>query len=442
VSANSNRFSYAVKEDEDAVFADITLTRSLEEKRGEERTNVYSNSGSKRGSRFMSCPSPSHVTTPTIDYTHPEIEVELCTTDSSSGKGSSSDNGPSIFPSSSFEETDFAFDPLREDESHDDHVTEDQRVCVTSEDDLDLSDISFAFKRRSLSFESLLDAFKGDRKFQHLFRDSAHMSSLQSLADSSDDESDQETESTPQVNKDTSLLDSSMQLESSFSDIDTSSLGHSYNTSQLSDLRDSGVSEGSYPLPDDLLAKSLSYDNGTSHDIVGVTSGSTKLPRRFPDDTCPIPVNRDSCPQASADMDTCSLPNVHQDACPADAAVGDAGALERFDRFRGKLTQQMKRSKSQDSASRNAAQRKAAKAKSNGVPQFLRKTKQVPSPAPCNDETTPTLSTTPADMLIQFQIASMGCVMGVESRVELRAVVKDSATNSENDNYTISQERE
>ena len=286
------------------------------------------------------------------------------------------------------------FDPLREQDmegSGDSHVTKDQSMRSASEDDLDLTDISFAFRRRSLSFESLLDSFKGNRKFQHLFRDSAHMSSLQSLADSDDDESDQEGEASSPPNADASMIEISL-LDTSFSDLENSSLSCSFNASQFSDLKDrsvtSGVCDAEDPLP------------GASQD------------------TCPLPI-ADSCPQE-------------------DREVLESRSLERFDRSRGKVSH-MKRSKSQDSASRNAVQRKAARAKNN-VP--ARKPKQATSPVPTNGETSPTLGTTPTDMLIQFQIASMGCVMGVGSRVELRTVVKESETNTEKDNYSISYERE
>ena len=68
---------------------------------------------------------------------------------------------------------------------------------------------------------------------------------------------------------------------------------------------------------------------------------------------------------------------------------------------------------------------------------FLKRSKLAPSP-----NTTPTLAVTPSDMLIQFQIAAMGCIMGVDSREELRTVLNESETNSEKDNYTISHDRE
>ena len=416
--------------EEDAVFTDDPLTRSLEEGGG----------GNKRGSRIMSYPSP---VINTYSDPQPSIEVDAC---GQSGKGSSSGNGPVVIPSGSFDEPDFVFDPLREQDmegSGDSHVTKDQSMRSASEDDLDLTDISFAFRRRSLSFESLLDSFKGNRKFQHLFRDSAHMSSLQSLADSDDDESDQEGEGSSPPNADSSMIEISL-LDTSFSDLESSSLSCSFNASQLSDLRDrsvtSGVCDAEDPLPDDSrLAKSLSYD-----DSVALKFNHRDLSKQHSDDACPLPGgDQDRYPSTSQDplpgasQDTCPLPIA--DSCPQeDRGVLESRSLERFDRSRGKVSH-MKRSKSQDSASRNAVQRKAARAKNN-VP--ARKPKQATSPVPTNGETSPTLGTTPTDMLIQFQIASMGCVMGVGSRVELRTVVKESETNTEKDNYSISYERE
>ena len=135
-------------------------------------------------------------------------------------------------------------------------------------------------------------------------------------------------------------------------------------------------------------------------------------------------------------QDVCAVP-VPRDSPQGGEGQGEEPAKSRRPR---KRLVSVKRSKSQDSSTKNSLHAKP-KPKANGMPQFLRKPKQTPTNSPARGAT-PTLGATPTDMLIQFQIASMGCMMGVESRAELRTVVRDSETNSEKDNYVISQERE
>ena len=307
-----------------------------------------------------------------------------------------------FFPTESFEETDSALSGCG---------YEPEVGVSGSENDLDIADIAFSFKRRSLSFESLLDSFKADHTFQHLF--TTHASSLQSLGDMSDDESDQEGEGLRRDQEgeeshrdlNSSLLDNSL----SVSDLDSSSLSCSFNNSELMDpLPDDGYLDD--PLPDDSYAESDPLPNGIARSLGFDTHAhSESLPFETTKSAgvCPLPDLEGSCPNMS---------------------LGNEAKRSEVVRPRVKLSH-MKRSKSQDSSSRNGTRRKN---------KISRKTKQ----AMPTDETTPTLASTPSDMLIQFQIASMGCVMGVESRGELRAVVKESETNSEKDNYSISQELE
>lgn len=379
---------------EDNVFLDDPLTTSIGGEGGGARIFPLNYT-------HLTTPAPDHIhlATPTPDHTH----LATPTPDQGFDAGDSTGERHMFFPTESFEETDSA---------HGGCGYEPEVGVSESENDLDIADIAFSFKRRSLSFESLLDSFKTD----HLFM--PHASSLQSLGDVSDDESDQEGEGEglhrdqgPHRDLDSSLLDNSL----SVSDLDSSSLSCSFNNSELLDpLPDDGdlcdpLPDDSYladPLPDG-LAQSLGFD---TH-VPDVNESLTfETPHVQSADVYPLPDLEGSCPNTPL-------------------GLGNEQA-ERSEvvQPRVKLSH-MKRSKSQDSTSRNATRKKNKP---------LRKTKQ----ATPTDETTPTLASTPTDMLIQFQIASMGCVMGVESRVELRAVVKESETNSEKDNYSISQGRE
>ena len=287
-----------------------------------------------------------------------------------------------------------------------------------TEDLLDINDISFGFKRRSLSFESLMESFREDKSFQYLFQpDPTHLSSLHSLADLSDD-SDQE------------MQDPS----NSFSDydLDASSLNYSFNASSLPDTEE----RTDDPLPnedgsDDPVPKSSPVsigDEGTLHESVSCDHMSLPPPVKFVAsrslDHCPLEADHDSCPLSP----------------PPTQENEGAGSSDKSARLKRRLYK-VKRSKSQDSGTKIAVvdnkKQRSSKGLSKPGPQFLRKPRHNNNRMP-----TPTLPTTPSDMLIRFQIACMGCIMGVASKTELRTVVKESETNSEKDNYAISQERE
>ena len=48
----------------------------------------------------------------------------------------------------------------------------------------------------------------------------------------------------------------------------------------------------------------------------------------------------------------------------------------------------------------------------------------------------------PAKILNQFKIASIGCSVGLESRSALRCLIRDKQPNTERDNYKLSVDRE
>lgn len=403
---------------------------------------------SNRGSRLMTYQSPSHVATPTPDYPDAgELHLKHETSPSSS-------KGSPVFPVGNFDETDFADTEsegtgpggsMCRTESEDTASERGGATRTTAEGGLDVSDILFAFKRRSRSFESLIDSFREDHNFQHLFREDPHLSSLQSLADSSDDDSDPEGEgearegggmaaaaavvSSSSSSREVSAAEGgSSVLECSLSDSVSehdcsSSFSCSLDASQLSELSDGGVVIGSAgarqcddPLPIDMhfARKSLSFDDRSAMSVL-----NADILRQWEHST--------------VDDDVCPLPNLAHDGEP----LLKEGAGPKQNGEESQKNSKVKRSKSQESSSRNAVRRKAVRARANV---FLRKQKQ--GGVATTGEAPPTLATLPTDMLLQFQIASMGCAMGVESKAELRAVVKESETNSEKDNYSISQERE
>ena len=51
-------------------------------------------------------------------------------------------------------------------------------------------------------------------------------------------------------------------------------------------------------------------------------------------------------------------------------------------------------------------------------------------------------STSPSDLLQKYQFHSLGCCKGVESRAQLRALLTDTAHNTEGQNYKLSYQRE
>ena len=283
-------------------------------------------------------------------------------------------------------------------------------------EELNLEDISFGFKRRSLSFESLLESYKEDKGLHQVLHSSlariAKMSvSLQSLDDS---------EFSDQDHWERDLDESSFLDSFSTSDMDSSSLSCSFNTSSLSkdqSATSTGYNRDTVPVRPHLL-KSCSVEEKRVHDTMAANSSKTEVSLQL---KFPVP-QLENCP-IDTDMEVCYEPSQHSSS--KESAFPEV-TPEKI----------VKRLKNED-------KRRLSTPVVNAVTYLLRKPKQDPPTA--NEEVElhpPTVTPTPIDMLVQFQIASMGCVLGVESRERVRAVVKESQTNSEEDNYKISQERE
>ena len=294
-------------------------------------------------------------------------------------------------------------------------------------EELNLEDISFGFKRRSLSFESLLESYKDDEGLQRILESSlaevAQMSSsLQSLDDSLEDE-DEVSED------DSSLVENT--LSDCYSDLDlTNSLSCSLNTSHSIAEMVAGSFED--PLPEKDLAFTGTCEDPLPDNSAALGNGNVKTcPSQ--DATLPLkftPQNHEMCSLSASG----SFANVspHLSSTPKRDEINDADEAKGSTKERKRSV--VKRSKSH--GSKNTLRRKS-KQKSSNISQFSNSSKQKNGRSP-----SPTVSSTPADMLIQFQIASMGCVMGVETRGDLRNVLEESQTNSEKDNYKLSLERE
>ena len=302
---------------------------------------------------------------------------------------------------------------------------EEEAESETEGEELNLEDISFGFKRRSLSFESLLDSYKEDVGLQKILHSSlAQLEELSSTIHSlSEDEySDHEM-------YESSLLDTtasdclSCDLESSLScSFNSSHLDMTSQNNQLMDMTSQTINpemttrrqngESRLQTDSNYINKSRSIDCD-GRDIQGVDVVTPPISMMTPLDFMPRPP--DTCP-ISAPVSSIQL-------C-RDTPPDEGGVIRQSGK--NKRTSPVKRSKSQNT--------KPLRRKNKA---FLKRSKLAPSP-----NTTPTLAVTPSDMLIQFQIAAMGCIMGVDSREELRTVLNESETNSEKDNYTISHDRE
>ena len=440
---------------------------------------------------------PTHTLlhTPTPDHTHPNIEIEVCAveedyteeagpigvnhTPSSTpiqiidpdqkAESGTRDHAPSIaieicdedglsrtedsiqFTASSYDETDAdsALDgsSLRSEGGE-------MGVVNTNREEIDLEDISFGFKRRSRSFESLMESFRGDRNFQYLFQRepvSLSQTSLHSQSYSSDEDEEgcSDNEDTTQDATESSIVESDcvsdLELTCSFNmegRDDGDPLPTCPDDSNNMSVTDGG-DDGDDPLPtgprptliEDVCPPNAEYRATKSHSLDDSLSHSIleQLPSEAtPTSSTPVlfqtsgSLEECSFPTPTDEEEVCKLSPINTDTCP-----------EEGPRTRRRLYK-AKRSRSQDSGRRVAINKPKNKAK--GVQQLLRRPKQPNYHG--NGVTPPTLASAPTDMLIQFQIASMGCVMGVGSKVELRVVLKDSETNSEKENYSISREKE
>ena len=73
----------------------------------------------------------------------------------------------------------------------------------------------------------------------------------------------------------------------------------------------------------------------------------------------------------------------------------------------------------------------------------LKRRRRKKSSSVCEDQSVSTAEPpSPAEILNQFKIASIGCSVGLESRSALRGLIRDTQPNTEGDNYKLSVDRE
>lgn len=345
-----------------------------------------------------SCTSHISVTTPkatpTPDGTRPTIEI--CDTDGCYR-----------------EEVDGDFENMVR--AHGDELVKGAGTDQEGEE-LNLEDISFGFKRRSLSFESLLESYKDDEGLHRILHSSlayvAEMgprlsSSFQSLGDvSSDEESYQEEQEPDEIS---SVLDN-------ISDMDSSTCWQqsppvAEEREDICRLPLPGSRQMNYSLDND--------DEEITEDMLrGSRSMTFDVSLKYSHEKCVL--------ESSRSLEECPI------------SLEESGQQEVKHNSNRSESTNRKHSNNKPQGSKFNTLRKISKGRVN-----VRKRTKLSPPTLSNEKrATPTVEATPTDMLIKFQIASMGCVLGVESREEVRAVMRESQTNTEKDNYDISKARE
>ena len=269
-----------------------------------------------------------------------------------------------------------------------------QETSLTgSQIELSVNQIYVSLQRQSQSYESLLDAYTDDDRG---LRNVVH-STLAEL----------------------SRLSLSLQsLDSVFSDDEsdvTTSLSHTYIDFE-SDLDPNTSDYGSE-------VNILPQDSQTTNSHIGTCSHATSNPRRALFRAQSEEVKK-VC-KLSPENEQCEFPP-QQDELESSENSSSGGPLDEEDEKKGKRVQ---RSKSLSGVTKVVLRQKRSKLKSR---------KSIHG----SDEVQSYESKTPAEMLNHYQVASLGCSMGVDMNRALRSAICDTETNTEKANYKLSVERE
>ncbi len=346
-------------------------------------TSSHSSIDSESDHASLAPPPRNGIGVPSVEVSSPIL--------SSSSKDQCLENGRQLSRSC---ETDGGFDS---DLHYDDTVVLRQR----NKEGLSLDDIAVGFKRRSLSLESLVKAYKENRLslFQMGHQNCASFEVSEDEEDIEDDEEEEEDKD-DRSNRRDSLEGESFFLNSTtcsnfgetLSDFDASisTLNSSLNSSLLHELQDDGKDR------DEDRVKTVLALNELQDNI------QTTEPRQA---------------AASTTSEDLEIKSATPTPCSSENTVMADGI-------------KVKRSKSQ--SSKGTLRKNRVK---------LRKPKSFAEPATSEDVADVTSGSTD-EVLLRFQTASLRCSLGNTSREPVRTLLQESVPNTEKENYQLSLERE
>jgi hypothetical protein len=292
-------------------------------------------------------------------------------------------------------------------------------AALAGDSEVDLKDIYFRLKRKSQSYESLLDAYTEDdtglKKVLHstlteLARLSANLDG-DSVFSESDDTGENDTSS---INLDLTFSDhcseSSLHHHSSF-DASASSNGH-----MIQELR-----------------AALDKDNETTTTTVSELVTKRQRPKLL----------RAQSEQTSLEAKLKDLERLERAQEIEEASRESENELQSHSEIMDD-SQEGKREK--EEKKKRPVRRSLSYSKA-----VLKRRRRKKSSSVCEDQSvvasdaeksTSAESPSPAEMLNRFKTASSGYSLGLESRSALRSLIRDTQPNTERDNYKLSVDRE
>ena len=289
-------------------------------------------------------------------------------------------------------------------------------AALTGGSEVDLKDIYFKLKKKSQSYESLLDAYTeedtGLKKVLHsTFKELARLSANldgDSVFSESDDTGENDT--------------SSINLDLTFSDqCSESSLHHS--------SFDASASSNGHMIQE--LRAALDKDSETTTTVTELNVAKQQRPKLL----------RAQSEQTSLEAKLANLERVER-----------AQEIEEANReSESELQSCSEVMESQEGRTEKEEKKKRPVRRSLSYSKaVLKRRRRKKGSSVCEDQSvssdqeksTAAEPPSPAEVLNQFKIASLGCAIGLENRSALRSLIRETQPNTERDNYKLSVDRE